>query len=931
MKIYIHALTFILLFSIVTGSATAATHVSDDSIDPHAGAIIWSKAGSPYILDTDAFFYPGTAVTIDAGVSIFASTNTPTPKSLYINGPLIINGAKDQPVSASGIKSITVSHANALVNSFHMESSEGIEFNHATATIISSIFSGALQGNGISARASILNIRLSTIKNNAYGIYSYYLPPTPFLVRGVMADFGGLGNAAGEDPLQNHISIASSSIFGNSSYGIYNQTANTIQARENWWGSSAGPGTSVFGPVDAAPWLPKDPDVEECCSNVLFIPGFEASRLYLDEKNTFGRFTSTSTNTLWEPNRNDDVKKLLMDPSGKSVNNSVYTKDVIDSVFGFGVYKNFIAMMDGLVAVRTINAWHAYPYDWRYSVDTFVSGSDTLLKKTLSLASTSKTGKVSIVAHSNGGLLAKTLIKKLNDSGAGNLVDKVIFVAVPELGTPQAIPGLLHGDKQSILGGLVLNQNTARDMGEYSPGAYGLLPSSAYFSSILHVAAPIISFASSTLAGFNFSADIPNIQTLSSYDAVRAFLTGSSDHRSKPASSNIHFPIPLSSLFIDSAKKIHDTIDAIDFSPSTRVISLIGWGNTTLSGIHYIEEKDCHGPTLANRALSAQCVSSLGYVASTTYFGDGTVMGISAKTPTTSSRSLAASKNYYFDLRSQNAGKIFKDDHSTILNTDSGVGFVKQQILSTQASLPPYISDKEPTEADIRDDELIVTVHSPVELHMYDSQGRHTGIIKNPDPTSDLQRYETGIPGSDYHPSEGNTYISVPYGTDYKIMLKGIGTGSFSIDAVHNVNNHDISRDAFVSMPVTPLLEAELVLSTSTHSVSPTLFFDFDGNGTVDASTSPRDDYDENLNFKSIRTVVASLEQDTKKRTEWLKKFDTICDRIRKGIPLKYNTKKEEKFDKIEDEHWHMKNMDSSKHDRLLRMYRSVITAIDID
>ena len=43
------------------------------------------------------------------------------------------------------------------------------------------------------------------------------------------------------------------------------------------------------------------------------------------------------------------------------------------------------------------------------------------------MASSSQTGKVNIVTHSNGGLIAKALINKLKKLGKENLIDKKIW------------------------------------------------------------------------------------------------------------------------------------------------------------------------------------------------------------------------------------------------------------------------------------------------------------------------------------------------------------------------------------------------------------------------------------------------------------------------------------------------------------------------
>ena len=87
------------------------------------------------------------------------------------------------------------------------------------------------------------------------------------------------------------------------------------------------------------------------------------------------------------------------------------------------------------------------PYDWRLTPDQILdkgaevapgkisylvaTSSPYIIQELKRLAATSKTKKVTIIAHSNGGLVTKRLIEKLGVDAA-TLVDKVIFVAVPQ-------------------------------------------------------------------------------------------------------------------------------------------------------------------------------------------------------------------------------------------------------------------------------------------------------------------------------------------------------------------------------------------------------------------------------------------------------------------------------------------------------------------
>ena len=136
--------------------------------------------------------------------------------------------------------------------------------------------------------------------------------------------------------------INGSAIAGNLIYGIENKGTAVVEARNNWWGDASGPFHSLANPiglgdevsdrVDFSLWLDHDPtETAECCSSVVFIPGFQASRLYRQQ---------TFENQLWPPNRDADGEKLMLDENGKSLLSGIYTRDIVDEVYFFNIYKN---------------------------------------------------------------------------------------------------------------------------------------------------------------------------------------------------------------------------------------------------------------------------------------------------------------------------------------------------------------------------------------------------------------------------------------------------------------------------------------------------------------------------------------------------------------------------------------------------------------
>jgi len=216
--------------------------------------------------------------------------------------------------------------------------------------------------------------------------------------------------------------------------------------------------------------------VAECCSSVLFLPGIMGSRLYDDVEKR------------WEPSGEADVQSLYLDTDGKS-ENTVIAIGVIETFDGPGplnsdIYKSFLVDLATASAEGKIAEYRAYAYDWRLSIpDILVSGT---LEQTLrDLTASSKTGKVAIVAHSNGGLVAKALLNALAEE-APDLVDRLVLVGVPQLGTPQAVGALLHGFDSSIPFNwlpLILSPYRARDFARNAPLMYHLLPHFDYHAS----------------------------------------------------------------------------------------------------------------------------------------------------------------------------------------------------------------------------------------------------------------------------------------------------------------------------------------------------------------------------------------------------------------------------------------------------------------
>lgn len=562
-----------------------------------------------------------------------------------------------------------------------------------------------------------------------------------------------------------------------------------------------------------------------CFSNVLFLPGIESSRLYKPE--------GSGENLLWEPQSNADVQALYLNPDGSSVRDDVYTKvgEVIDEVevpvLGSNVYKSFIKRMDDLKAAGTIADWEAIPYDWRLSLQDvleyghamdgriYYSGSQRatstpyILQELRRLAASSKSGKVTIIAHSNGGLVVKALTQALGVE-ASDLIDKIVFIAVPQTGTPVAIAAGLHGYDQSLVFGAVLSKSTARTFGQNAPMTYNLLPSLSYFSS---VSDPVVTF-DTTLPTWiqKYGAAI------TSAFGLHVFLTDSYG-RSDPQTGDTNVPIQMNNALLSTAEGTHVQLDT--WAPPTGVslIQIAGWGvPKTISGVAYKKKGN-----------------SITYEAKTTIDGDGTVVVPSALAVSTSTPGVS---DYWVDLHSYNklANRIaalrLKTSHADILEIPTLIAFISDIVIGSVNPITSYeyLSPQPLLSQNAR---LHFTLHSPLTLDLYDEFGRHTGI------STTTGQVEEQIPGTYYAEFGETKQIFSDASAHTHLSMSGYAEGTFTLELEELSGNMSVASTTFQDIPTTVHTAIGLDVSPDLSELGP-MHIDKDGDGTVDASLTPK-------------------------------------------------------------------------------------------
>lgn len=566
-------------------------------------------------------------------------------------------------------------------------------------------------------------------------------------------------------------------------------------------------------------------------SNILFLPGLEASRLY--------RQGAIFEDQLWEPNNDADVEDLYLDATGKSIKDDIYTRDAIKEVnlTLLGRKNIYLSFSEDLKHwkedEKIINDYAVAPYDWRLSLEDILNSGvkagenisynqattePYIVKELRRLAGTSKSGKVTIIAHSNGGLLTKALIGKLG-TDAESLIDKIIFVAVPQTGTPQAIGGILHGYDQGLptdFFSFFLSPRIARQLAANMPSAYHLLPSKDYFNDVM---TPVIKFENGEMTNYftgRFGLEID------SFDELKNFLL--EDYNKIPADSdNLENPSIANHDLVAYAENIHQLIDNQIIPASIEVHQIAGWGEETLSSIKYWTGDECGAVNSVNGCASFQ--KKLQYTPEITIDGDGTVLAPSALVMSTSTENV---RRWWVDLEDYDYEFHFKREHAAILEVAQLRDFIKNNILTKSTTdLPTYIYNTKPSR-NISGNKLQYILHSPLNLSIRDNDGHRVNSATST------------IPGARFKRFGEVQYLSVPAGTPHTVELDGTGTGSFTLEMREVENDLVIATTTFAAIPSATGTRVTMIVPSGTIQSAQDLNIDYNNDGLADYSLTPK-------------------------------------------------------------------------------------------
>jgi len=598
------------------------------------------------------------------------------------------------------------------------------------------------------------------------------------------------------------------------------------------------PGDCVIVPYS----LPPATCTENCFSSVLFLPGMMGSRLYENEEE------------LWVSISDSRQEKMSLDENGKSIND-VYTKNdtqriegegdetgVVDDVFSLNIYQSFIEDLEKWKTEdETIEDYAFIPYDWRLSLEDIITNGSVsgynlsyratqdfsesfILQKLRGLQESSRTNKVTIIAHSYGGLVAKALIEKLKETNDPlyNQIDKLILVAVPQIGTPESAMSILHG--LDIGGGFVMSNNRSRQLSENMPTIYNLLPSDNYYNTVdpLFEADRLVRFQGHLLLQNQISEygeEISNTTELKNY------ILGT-DGRSKPSFENTLDPNIGNAYLYEQAEEVHGMLDHWQPPSDMKVIQVAGWGVETKSGLDY--------RVYPGLLPGEEYVS---YVPRRVIDGDKTVVAPSALWMSPSNPNI---ERWWVDLLTYDTIINISRDHKDIFEVSNLRKFIEHEIKKVSGGSSFFDEDNivvsnTPT-FNLGGTRLHYILHSPLTLAVKDSQGNYTGL----DPITGEIKQE--IPDVIYEQIGEVQYLSVPEGLNHTLHMTGVEDGVFALDIEKQEGNEIVEKTSFQGIPSFTNTLANIDISANQELKNSVLEIDQDGNGTVDKTIEAEDD-----------------------------------------------------------------------------------------
>lgn len=360
-----------------THSDNTSTDIANRGIETGGEArngAIWHSSDLPFIVN-GLTVGPGKTFTLSPGTVLKMNPGA----YLDVRGSLISNSTASAPVYFTSLKDDSIlgdTNGDGIASLPNLTDWNGISFYESSVGNISHSlikYSGGFNGTDRSAifnlGGSLLLDNIKFSNNFQYDIYQ------------------NTGSST----------ISYSTFSTNTNLALLNTSDSNLDARMNWWGTNTGPthstnatgtGQAISDNVLYRPWLNFDPTLEsppeQTIDPVIIIPGIMGSAYKNGE--------------------------LIIDPI-------------------LHTYDDLIATLIANGYVEGVDLF-TFPYEWR---DSNVFSANLLDDKIDEVKSVCDCDKVDIVAHSMGGLVARSYVQSADYDAD---VDQLIFLGVPHNGAP---------------------------------------------------------------------------------------------------------------------------------------------------------------------------------------------------------------------------------------------------------------------------------------------------------------------------------------------------------------------------------------------------------------------------------------------------------------------------------------------------------------
>lgn len=355
-----------------------------------------------------------------------------------------------------------------------------------------------------------------------------------------------------------------------------------------------------------------------------------------------GSVLSSADQILWpnldkmilDPN-SSFMDPLQMDAAGRATDFNIHDTDILRSInYKLGEYHYSDQLIsnlqqNGYLEGKNLFLFH---YDWRLDASSI---ADSLKGFVSDVLQKTGAGKIDFIAHSYGGLILKQYLLSASDN-----IGKVIFVAVPNLGSAEAAKALIFGDNLNIP---LLSSDEILKLAQNMPSIYELLPSMEYFKNI---------------PGFYDDLSTIKIRNILGYDDSRNMLLNLAKNKA----------------LLNEAESLHtENFDNMDFTNKPYdVYNIVGCGVFTDETINKMYDGE---PGLLQRAFVGPKYRIMGGS------GDGTVLLKSAK------HILLPQGHTYFASKVQHSQMLSNPDVINLL--DNLLNFGNTNLKSGKISTDP--------------------------------------------------------------------------------------------------------------------------------------------------------------------------------------------------------------------------------------------------